>query len=643
MHACSIHNINGVIMILLDIFITEDLGMNISDTLQLQDFVTKNDVSLTVCPLLLTVSGLPKSGKTTYLGTAGGMPIPTESTSAFTHHELVFSGFRRLKKIHKRNVDRYAGFQESILSAVKFHKCNVCLTNEFKHNSTFDDDELKGYAKQTADFLHHRFDEHARKSFDHKQIAFEDALEYGIGLVNVWDMAVEESTRSLLECFSVCFTKNYIWLFVSLERDVEKLHLPPEDVNKGTKCELWRPRIQYLLRTCLMSKRSKENMKVCCKIFATYSQKKDCDEKNDDERREELTAKLRRECKNAARQMKVQQLVDFNIVVANLREPKISLKRSIKALFAQTEYQESIPISWLFLCGSFACHKKFYMTTEELKAKAVKCKIDIKDDLPKFCKFFTSFGSIIDVTQIDSASKYVIVKPFEFLNHFNALCKREQKVGKGFVDWNPKNTDVMMDILDSVGFAVKLPALNKCFVQAFQVGEAITTCNPNAVQLTLGIDSPRINMQTEMLKDLLKTDSLMVTKSSENTNSIFVESEGSSSKVFTQLTTQGNVIEISICSIPEQDSEAIESQCSKIIGIVEKIISKKSADFGFNLKYQFALRCEGDGFGPGIAFNAYRKQHILPNWNICSKCAMKSKNHLQIMEAWNKALDSVSQ
>ena len=617
---------------------------SINDTMQLYNFIKHRDNKIPVYPILLTVSGLPKSGKTTSLNDTFFPYGQQEGT--FSHHELVVSGFKRKRKFQRRVVYRYEGFKEGIMSGIICHNYQTAFDTNFDHNSTLPDTEMNNYMHQVGCFLLERQIAHKNA----KESEFLKALDGGIGLVNVWDMAVEQTNiRSLLECFNVLFTQNYMWLFVNLERDYEKLHLPPEDVSPEMKSEQWRPRIQYLLRTCLMSKRLKSEENTMCRIFATYTPefaKKNC--------LDSCIAKLKRECKNAARQMGVRNLINFEIVQVDLTKPQKSLKCSIKLICMQEKRKHEIPISWLFLRGSFADRETFYISYEELQEKALVCKIPLAgpDGLEEFCEFFTSFGSIIDVRQIDPKSPYIIVKPFEFLNAYNSLCLRSRKGKKPDIvqvhEYNSPDEAVVMEILASVSLAIKLPAIEGYFVPMFRVGSNVTRCNPNAVQLTLGIGSPRVNMQVEMLKKLMfsgdknLTAGLDFTGTSESKNLVSIRTIDSLHRVVNvQLISQGNIMEISFSGENKQTKEAIEIRCLKIVKVVQNIIQMKSELFNFNLQYQFAVRCEKDQFDSTVAFNAHRIRHPLPNRNICEDCVKKGKEHLQMINAWNKALKHV--
>ena len=580
-----------------------------------------------VYPLLLIVGGLPKSGKTESLKKTFGLL----SDGTFSHHELVCSGLKRQQKIQTRSVKRYEGFKYSILSALKYHHTSFKLGRKL---TAFTDEQVDDYMNKMSSFLQYHFNEDS---------AFEKGLNGGIGIANIWDLTVNQSKiRSLLESFGVCFTRSHMWLYINLERDAKHLHLPPEFEDMETKLEQLRSRIQYLFRTCLMSRRSNLGKKKC-NILATYT----ANEIQTDEKNRKIE-KLKRECENAAEQMGIKSLIDFNIVEVDLSSPEKSLTRCMRSIFMQTESKNEIPISWLFFCGSFSNHTKFCMTVEQLKQKAKQCDIlQGQGDLKEFCELFTSFGSIIDVRLVDEKSQYIIVKPFEFLKAFSCLSNKH-KDGIVLMSSVSKENRVIMEILVSVNYAVKLS--EKYFVPSFQQGDAIRECNQEAVQLTLGIGAPHVNMQIEILKHLIEetredfTACLKFNASNKYTNSMLIQTTDVQGRVVEiQLISQGSVMEICFSSEYEYAKEIIKIRCIEITKAVAKIMKKKSVMFDCNFEYQFALRCEGDTFDPEIAFNAHRKRHIFPSERLCSKCKVKKGDRvLQIVSAWNEALKEVN-
>ena len=80
----------------------------------------------------------------------------------------------------------------------------------------------------------------------------EESLKSGIGVMNIWDIGVNRKIIPFLFQFSGHYSLNYMWLFVDLDRDLPNLHLPPY-VHDPLVMK-WRSRVQYLFRSCHLSK-----------------------------------------------------------------------------------------------------------------------------------------------------------------------------------------------------------------------------------------------------------------------------------------------------------------------------------------------------------------------------------------------------
>ena len=73
----------------------------------------------------------------------------------------------------------------------------------------------------------------------------------------------------------------------------------------------------------------------------------------------------------------------------------------MQKLFKQLEPQ-IIPKSWMCFRSSLAQHGSSYINIEEFQHKAGK--FGIEESLEEFCRFFTSFGNILDVRLVDPKS-----------------------------------------------------------------------------------------------------------------------------------------------------------------------------------------------------------------------------------------------
>ena len=148
---------------------------------------------------------------------------------------------------------------------------------------------------------------------------------------------------------------NFLWLFLDLDRDANKLYEIPEfgtqdendakESNDKEHVMKYRTRLHYLLRYVLLVKsRKKEiNREKVCTIFGIHNQKRECNRK-----------KLKDEITNAAIQMGVEKSINSDI--------KQLLCNNADALAGELDYlvtkqvnsQDTVPFRFLFL-RSFLC------------------------------------------------------------------------------------------------------------------------------------------------------------------------------------------------------------------------------------------------------------------------------------------------
>ena len=627
----------------------------LKSTQQLQTLIRDQDNTVPVFPMLLTVTGFPKSGKTQSITKALKLEEAPE-VSKFSHYEFVASGFRKAKKIQSANIQRDHSFRFAMEAGLM---CNFKTAAFGKpvtcNDANFGEASLNGHIVGLAEYLQERQDQDImgcvkrRKSYSPDSQAkakstqyLEASLNHGVGLINVWDVSINESIGPLLETLGSCFTTNRMWLFIDLERDFPHLHLPIDEGSENDSPELqWRPRVQQLLRMCQICKfvKSKDGFKRFCMIFAIYS-------KTYASVVDKKIISLRREIQNAAVQMGVEELIEFEIKSISLDLRKIKpLRKAFKSILYHLE-EKQIPLSWVFLRSSLIDHKSFYITHEELKKKAHDCEIS-PSSLDEFCKFFTSYGSIFDIRMIDKSSDYIVVKPFAFLSHLEALFQ-EANTKDRIMSVDREDNSVVMQILSSVSLALERPYLKGQIAMSFptnfycpliqkETNKVNRSCIPGAVQLILSMESPRINMAVEVAKQLCKLDkSKLVLNATEYVNTITIETNIAN----IMLTFQGDITEIHFPNIGQDVTDSqLEELCFKIAEGLKGLFAKK-AELFTGVRYHFAIRCKQDALDQLVAFNAYRKRHVLPNGTLCDDCKQNFIDR-RIIKAWNSALEKV--
>ena len=620
--------------------------------------IKDQSVKAVIYPLLLTFGGLPQSGKSTALQNILWGQNKEFSASSFSQHQLIASGFKSsTRKIRFAETQGsptmslfygiLSGFHQSLLLNEKVPSFNTDYTS-MDGQCQFKDKILTSTIIAVHNFLRHHFEpRHVR--------TLEKALPSGIAFCNIWELAVSRTILRFLECFRGYLYNNYTWLFLDLDRDVPNLHLPP-DTQGATM--LWRSRLHYLLRSSCLSEDLRFKRVKVCKIFAVHSGK---------HQQENLKAKMQNlntRCKNAAEQAGLSHLFDFDVISINRNSSTLQTEflEKVTQLLQQEVQQADIPISWIFLCSSLQVQESIFLTHTDLEKKAKECGIT-QDNLPKFVKFFTSFGYIFDIKLVDDQSEYIIVKPVEFLKKLNVLVKPMARDVSTFgvlslecaksCDMFGEDANIFLDVLTSVGLAAKVPSCRLSAVDDFtapvtkdpsfyyiafaRLGEPKTECHPGAVQMISSMQAPGMNMQIAFASELLNClpHSMFVPVKEMNVTAI--QARLSKGPIEIEIVGQGDVIEL--LTKPNGNDEDMDIVCSSIVKAAHNIALKR-AKRGGEAKYHFAVVCASDDHQK-ISYNIHHRRHILSNKKLCPKCCQNDFFDKQIHPSWNKALQEV--
>ena len=384
----------------------------------LKELILNQSNKAKIRPALLSLGGIPKSGKTkalshllkSYVDRNSVQPVPMNEKFERTYCELVATGFSSQRNVTITEVPKESSCAFSILSALR----NELMANgkvplfspqkEPLHN--FEDDELN-------DNLHYMFQylcdyEYIPKGNEitDEELEFiqylNQILPEGIGLINVWDIAINKTVLHFLSSLRGLLYNSHMWLFLDLERDLENLDKPPEFPKEKRKTAAsirsrvdrsvlmkWRPLLHYLLRSSRMS----ESMdggprKGACTIFAKHTGS--CHELK------QKVAELEDKVKQASKHIGVSSLIEPKIEAIDVKDSGISgdssrrLYQKLQQVINTTPY-EDVPLSWVFLRSLFYRSSNIFISKLELKRKAIECGMD-DDSLTKFCKFYTSLA-----------------------------------------------------------------------------------------------------------------------------------------------------------------------------------------------------------------------------------------------------------
>ena len=613
--------------------------------LKFEQCLQNPDNVVPVYPLLVTVTGMSKTEKTSSLEKAFQVKPDDKENTIFSHHEFIFSMFRSPKIV---SVARDNSFLRGIQSGLKFYCKNVQIADPSSAYSSF--------LNQAAEFLNgetERLQSETSQSLStnpNEPVAtgsgkkIQDVLlTHGIGFLNMWDTSVNNKTiRPILEFFGGCFTRSNLWLFVDLDEDIDTLNLPPGGTKGDSKALGFRSQLVYLLRQCQLCVESmyQDDTHKVCTIFATYAQSAslfDPQEKKND---------LRDELEEAARQMGVDELIDFRIILvdktAESSQPlKIKLGKALQRL-----HQKNIPLSWLYLRGFLSHWNGFCITRAELSEIADKCglpAISQEFGLQQFLEFFTSFGSVLDMRKFDP--EYIIIKPYEFLRCCDKiLTSVNHPHGTIDIDQQMDEEKLCISLMLSIGMGTKLRLTqNMCYFPTIRTGERRRTINKFAIQFVTSMSSPAMQKPVSVIEALQKhLPNAEIhpewTQDTANTAVVSTRQKGPDStplNIF--LSFQGNVVEISLYE--RNENATLKDAVCKTVQAFHAVSKEKSL-YQSKVKYHFAVRCQQYDDN-SIDYYPYHKRHVLPRTKFCKQCLDSGIKNDPFINAWITALIDV--
>ena len=621
---------------------------------------------------MISFSGLPDSGKSAavdclrkkYVDRSAFRrikSIPLPEAEGITFYEIVAASLSAVRNLIINEFTTQSCFAPVILSAFKKGEGKVLLFDE----------PNKALLSNISEFGQTDLDEHlcfiyqylSQKNFmvrDSQQSDEEKkkanlslkSLPEGIAIVNVWDVTISESVRHFLAALQGHLYNHHMWLFLDLKRDLDSLHKPPEIGNDSSLLMKWRPRLHYLLRSCKISEDKEKKRKRVCTIFATHKaqSKLELDEK---------AKMLEDNVQPAAKHIGVSSLLEEKIETLNLdvEDDSQRLYQKFQRIISETPF-EDIPIAWVFLRSRFYRFDSIYIARMDLKVMAQKCGMD-DESLKNFCKFYMSFGSVLDLSLINPNYQYVIVKPIGFLRNLGTLlkpdkdtCRKYPTIASGIIpyaacrDLFDGHNLVYMDALTSLDLAIEVTKHNLelpdgqlatvdnvfYYIPLTRAKAFITTPDPKSIHVITSIATPHIFKQAAFTKyflQLLPQFKLVPSKTRNQT-------------IFKDPSTGTMVMLISHSPATRlQLSKSDEHVCSCIIQAYEKI-AENARSQGTIVEYKFIKIC-AESSVKDVQSIPSSHYHILPDDKLCIKCNETStEEDANLLEAWNKALRKVS-
>ena len=521
--------------------------------------------------------------------------------------------------------------------------------------------------KNFTEFSNKDLNAHFRKLFlELKQEADSTWGSQGIAIFNIWNVDHSHTVYHFLPALHGLLYNSYSWLFFDLERDSRAykppeaspkfLHKPSEALHTGAEKNpmKYRPCFRYLMRYAKLNLPAEKKV---CSLFATH------DGKLAERERMELVESITPDLEIAATQTGVKEVIDFNVIPIKPDDDKecvqLIAKKLDKLVNKALKSTIDMPFSFIFLRSFYYRNDDIvYIKKEEMQKVADELKIT-KEKLNEFCELFTSFGSIIDISLIDSTSKYVILKPNLFINELDKKIFRTEddmlankgiltpsKAQELFGSMDVDAVHVYTDILVSLKLAAKLSNENveidfplDSKTDVFYLPEIRTTqpladtteLRHSAIQLSRGWNAPHDHLQISFVTMFLSKNPqakvCICDDTPTNVTKIEVIDSSSQAKVKFDVVYFGYTLEFRAeTSSKEVFSHIIES-CHELMKEHE------------NVQYNFAILCSKNPSSTDAKYGLKRERHLIPYNTLCDVCSNDKRHEDPILMAWNELLE----
>ena len=611
-----------------------------------------SDTKVAVTRFLILIHGLPHSGKSG-----------------------VFQKF--LKKIPNAHFKRSKHFYE--LAAVKYAESGHLHIPTLRYSETTSKDCYNVYAMKSAmkqvatggkikyiesreieksvGFSNKDLNAHFHGLFrDLKQDKESTWVSQGIAIFNIWNVDHSHTLYHFLPALHGLLYNSYSWVFFDLERDSRALYKPREasPMESGAAKNLmkYRPRLHYLLRYAKLNFPAEKKV---CTLFATH------DGKLAERERRKLLESITPDLENAATQIGVKEVIDFNVIPIKPDDDETCVRLIFKKLdelvYEALKSTITMPFSFIFLHSFYYKNDKMvYIKKNEMQKVADELEIS-KKKLNEFCKLFTSLGSIIDVSLIDPASEYVILKPSLFIDELDKKIfhtNDNMLANKGILTITAAQdlfgsmdvAHVYTDILVSLKLAVKLSNENTEIdipldskTDVFYLPEIRTTppvadttdLRRSALQLLRGWNAPPDHLQTEFVTTFLSQNpqAKVCICDDTPTNVTKIEAIDSSSKIKVKFDVVYFGYTLEFCA--ETSSKEVFSH---IIASCHELMNEHE-----NVQYNFAVLCSKNPSSTDATYGLTRERHLLPYNTLCDECSNDKRHEDPILMTWNELLE----
>ena len=475
-------------------------------------------------------------------------------------------------------------------------------------------------------------------------------LPKGFAAVNIWNVASSKSTFYFLPFLSNQLRNNYFWLLFNHECNAENLLLPPtfsKDHHDKELLMLWRSQLYYLLRNVYYSSGIRKAMEKRCSLFCSSPTLQS-------ETIREIISKL-------AEEMKIPHLIHHEDII-ELSVPK--LKEAADSIVAEgfRSNKENIRLSWIFLRKHFYESDELYISKDKLMEKASNLMMSEKN-FNKFCRFFSSFGSIIDASKLGSQSHYIILKPVEFFSSLDRLLYHDAELvcTYGLLTLSvlkqvfPKHAELFINVLLSANLATTInrdnvivknketelddlePSQKLYFIPIASKMPSLKECKHSELHLRISGHVLCRNIQATFTEKFLEKHKSFKIVFETNSDAVFSNCTSYVYNVWRfDMICHGNEVEFLIDETAQSEIDLYFAILDCCYSMVEHFIRK---EVNFKLDFSF-LCCNELSKSP---FLHDKVRHNLPMGpDSCEHPHCKTLLSSPPLKMWNKVLTKVS-
>ena len=590
-------------------------------------------ITVKAAPFLMCITGLPSSNLSVITHSllnqleCGTFKESTGQKVCFYETSAVRIPSDPSKELKYSESFHYSTVIESAIKHHLYLEGHFIRNIEFPDSDTtiFEDDELDFHFKNTIQDFYLK----SKKVTNNFNLIWTRGLRSGISMINMWEIGLSKAAAYILPLLSGHLYNSYVWMLFDIVNDMPNLHEPPK-VKEKHKME-FHSCLHYLLSSVKLAVQKDSKRTNVCKLISYTNSLEILTEQ------EKKFKDFQSNVNFAATQMEVDDLVDTDEIL--LLHSGIKNLEKLKKAFDNIVHRGldkpiDIPLSHIFLC-SYYYKKPFLFTTKKaLREKAAKLGID-ENGFNDFCRLFTSFGSIIDVSLIDKQSDTIILKPVDFLQVLDRLFHLSDDVDPlvtkyGIVTEPTAEkifndlTNIIMETLVSFGIATKIPkdqisgtfSAPNGFVYYVPNASNVPSdqvCQPSALHLLRDPNRPMSHSEvafTSKFLILCPSSILELPYDPKSNITTFKTITSNNVEVIFDFAYLGDAIEFRFLSSCKH--EEVEDVCRNIITVCHDIIPNET-------KYNFAVMCSADP-DPTLAYKLKRERHLLPNSKLCQTC-----------------------